>query len=697
MVLARGGAESAWACLAMLASYHGRETTLSDVRSASNSGDSADPSGRALVALASRLDLRVRPLINDPNQTRRLAFPVLARLGESHYVILRGRNGHKYVANDPVFGKRAVTQADIDQAELFEVVPTSEFSARKAERPGTRISDLWSRLIGARRALLQVVVLSIVLQVLAFVAPLQMQIVIDDGILGGSEYILVLVLVAFIAITILQALAEGCRSWILQVANQFITFQVTGNLVGHLLMLPNDFFEKRHLGDILSRMSSARSIQEIITRGMISAVLDGVMALAAAIILLVYSIQLAMIILVSLAALVLLNLVTFPALRRRSEEEIAQRADEQSLLMESVRASTIIKLMGGEAEREIAWRNRMASALNASTSVARVTISVTFWRSIIVGIQTAIVVFLGASLVLKGEGFSIGMLVAFLAYRTTFTDRALAFIAQAQQFRLIGMHLRRLSDIVETPADPIDGYRGDLSGPIRMTDVSFRYEGNGRLVLDRLNLEIPAGEFLAITGSSGGGKTTLLKVMLGLQPPESGEVRFGPKVADAETWRGWRSRVGVVSQDDKLLSGTLAENIAFFDPDLDLDRVVAAATAAQVHDEVARMPAGYNSLIGDMGSALSGGQRQRVLLARALYRQPDVLVLDEGTANIDPQTELAIGGVIRSLSITRIVVAHRPALIELADRVLVMENGALRLVRPLPDGARRARSRPVPR
>jgi ATP-binding cassette, subfamily B, bacterial CvaB/MchF/RaxB len=285
---------------------------------------------------------------------------------------------------------------------------------------------------------------------------------------------------------------------------------------------------------------------------------------------------------------------------------------------------------------------------------------------------------------LTGKGFSVGMLFAFVSFRQTFNDRVTAFINQLVQFRLLGLHLDRLSDIVTAlpETETMTPKSIDVKGAITARDLSFRYGAADQLVLQDINLEVKAGDFVAITGPSGGGKTTLLKLLLGLQRPTEGVIELDGNRADADLWRAWRTHVGVVAQDDRLLSGTIADNIAFFDPDLSMEKVHAAAVAAQVHDEIVRTPMQYLGLVGDMGSTLSGGQRQRVLLARALYCQPRVLFLDEGTANLDEETEDAIADLIEKMPITRIVVAHRPALIRRAKRILLIKDRHLTEIMP---------------
>jgi ATP-binding cassette subfamily B protein RaxB len=452
-----------------------------------------------------------------------------------------------------------------------------------------------------------------------------------------------------------------------------------GNLVRHMLRLPAEFFEKRHVGDILSRLGSVQPIQDAITKGLVAVVIDGMMACFAAAILFFYSTTLALVVIVSVLLNVMLAVLMYPGMRQRLEEEILAHAKEQSHLMETVRAATTIKVLGREVEREASWRNLYAEVMNTGVSVGKLQLTLIFAQSVITGLQTVLVVYLAGRIILAGEGFSVGMLFAFLSFRQTFTDRTLALINQGVQFRLLRLHLDRLADIVTAEPDyPNESVMPiKVKGGLGVDKLSFRYGATDPYVLENANLKIEPGDFVVITGPSGGGKTTLLKLLLGLRRPTSGTIELDDQSAGPAHWRAWRESVGVVAQDDQLLSGSIADNIAFFDPDLDMARVQAAARAAQVHDDIARMPMQFLTLVGDMGSTLSGGQRQRVLLARALYRQPKILFLDEGTANLDVETEEVIADLIAQLPITRIVVAHRPALIRRAKKVYVVRNGQI--------------------
>lgn len=687
VILASEVAECGLACVTMVGRFHGHDIDLNGLRQRF-SLSLAGASLRSLMGLADQLGFSTRALRVEMSALKRVKLPAVLHWDLNHFVVLKSVSSKAVVIHDPAAGAKTLSLDELSShftGVVLELSPAAAFSPVTARAP-MKVSSLWSKMIGFWPAFFQILALSIVLQVVTFAFPFQIQLVIDDAVLRADRELLAVLALGFGGLVVAQALIELLRGYALMLFGQMMTFQMIGNLVRHVMRLPSDFFEKRHVGDILSRFVSATTIQDVLTRGVVAAVIDGVMALAAGAILFVYSATLAAVVFGAVALNLVLALSVFPAMRRRQEEQIFESAKEQSHLMETVRAATTIKVMGREAERESSWRNLYAGVTNATVSIGKFQLSLGFGQSLITGLQTVLVIYLGARTILAGEGFSVGMLFAFLSFRQTFTDRTIALINQAIQFRFLGLHLDRLGDIVT--AEPETNVEAGVvplikvQGGIRIEGLSFRYGASDPLVLQDIDLEIAPGEFIAITGPSGGGKTTLLKLMLGLRSPTSGAIELDGRSATPELWRVWRERVGLVAQDDRLLSGTIADNIAFFDPDLDMARVQAAAAGARVHDEIMRSPMQYLSLVGDMGSTLSGGQRQRVLLARALYREPDVLFLDEGTANLDVAMEESIADLIASLSITRVVVAHRPALIHRADRVAMVQGGRLKWLRP---------------
>lgn len=680
IIQAAEAAECGLACVAMVARWHGHDVDLNGLRQRF-SLSMAGATLRSLMSMGDQLGLSPRALRVELSALGKVATPAILHWDLNHFVVLKSVKRGKATIHDPALGIRTYSLEEFSKhftGVALELSPAASFQRVTAKAP-IRLTSLWSKMVGFWPAFFQILALSLTLQVAAFAMPFQMQLVVDEALMRGDRDLLTVLALGFGALVVVQAVIEALRSWALQVFGHMLSFQMVGNLVRHLMRLPSAWFEKRHVGDILSRIGSASAIQDVLTRGVVAAIIDGLMAVVAVIILWLYSPTLTAVVLIAVLISLGLTLAVFPALRARTEEQIIEGAREQSHIMESVRAAATIKIMGREAERESAWRNLYANVVNASVSVGKFQISLSLMQGIVGGLQGVIVIYLGARTILAGDGFSVGMLIAFLSFRQTFTDRVMGLINQAIQFRFLGLHLERLADIVTAEAETTTASapQMEVQGAIRLQGVDFQYGSTDRPILSGMDLTIEPGEFVAITGASGGGKSTLLKLMLGLQAPTVGRIELDGHSVTPELWRAWRDKVGVVAQDDKLLSGTIADNIAFFDPDLDMVRVQHAAMAAQVHDDIARMPMQYLSLVGDMGSTLSGGQRQRVLLARALYRQPQVLVLDEGTANLDVQTEEVIAGLIAQLPITRIVVAHRPALLQRAQRVLTMAEGRL--------------------
>lgn len=680
IIEAAEAAECGLACLAMIASYYGHNIDLSGLRqrmSVSMQGITL----RAMMTMADQLSLSPRALKVELESLDKLKLPAILHWDLNHFVVLTKVSNSGVVIHDPACGRRVISTQELSKhftGVALELTPSPGFKPQEMRAP-MHIRQLWSGMTGLWRTLVEMFALSTALQIVAFAAPFQMQLVIDQAIYHSDKDFLTMIALGFGGLVILQYGIQYLRDRVVLIAGSLLGFQVVGNLVRHLIRLPSAFFEKRHLGDILSRIRSSEPIRNAITQGLIGAIIDGLMSLVAVIILFLYSGVLAGIVI--LAAVVYLGViaVVYPTMRARTLEQILASAKEQTNLMETLRAAVTIKIMGREVEREATWRNMYAGVINTGLSVGNLQISTTAAQSIIAGLQTVIVIYIGAGYVIEGAGFSVGMLIAFLSFRQTFTERMVSLVNQYMQFRLLGLHLDRLGDIINAEPDVTEeaSFPLNVSGRIEAKNLAFRYGSADAVVLQDCSLSIAPGEFVAITGVSGCGKSTLLKLLLGLYPPDAGEILLDGHVATPTIWRSWRSQIGVVAQDDRLLSGSIADNIAFFDPDLNMECVYAAAVAARIHDDIIHMPMQYLSLIGDMGSALSGGQRQRILLARALYRQPKILILDEGTANLDEATESEIAELISSLQITRIVVAHRPELVRRAGSIYVLDAGSV--------------------
>jgi ATP-binding cassette, subfamily B, bacterial CvaB/MchF/RaxB len=473
------------------------------------------------------------------------------------------------------------------------------------------------------------------------------------------------------------------------VLGQSLHLQWVGNVFAHLVRLPVDWFERRHLGDIVSRFGSVGSIQSALTTAVVEAVLDGVMAIGALVLMWLYSPMLSMVVFAAVLVYGLLRWAGYGPFREAAAERLVVAAKENSHFLETLRAITPLKLFGREEERRARWQNLIVDVQNRDVRTAKLGIWFGTANTFVFGLENLLVLWLGAKLVMStgglagssaagGTAFTVGMLFAFLAYKSQFTGRVSALIDYAVQLRMLGLHAERLADIALATPEPADLPAHDLAhlpASLELRDVSFRYGQGEPWVLRNANLRIEAGESLAIVGPSGSGKTTLLKILLGLQPPTEGEVLYGGVPVRQLGLQNVRQQIGTVMQDDALFTGSLHDNIAFFDLRPDRERIEACARLAQVHADIVKLPMGYQTLVGDLGHGLSGGQKQRLLLARALYKQPRVLALDEATSHLDVPSERAVAQALAQMQLTRIVIAHRPETIARAGKVVRVQDG----------------------
>ena len=680
-------AECALACIAMIACYYGFKTNLNSLRmrhSVSLKGSTL----QGLITMAELMGMSSRALRVELESVELLQTPCVLHWNMNHFVVLKSVTRGRYVIHDPALGEQRYTRDEISAkftGIALELRPNSDF-VRREDRKSMRLTDMFGKVTGLKRVLAQTLLLSVIVQLFVLAAPFYMQLVVDEVLTKFDTDLLAVLALGFGILLLIKEAASALRGYVILYISNMLGYQMVSNLFRHLLRLPLQWYEKRHIGDILSRFSSTRPIRDLFTEGLVSAFIDGLMAVSTLILIFVYSTVLGTVVLGVSGLYLVLRLTLYQPLRQRIEEQIAAAAHEQSVFIESVRGIQSIKIFGHEAERQSHWQNKYADVINSSVKVGKLKIGFNAANSLLFGTENIVVIYLGATLIVDGF-LTVGMLFAFMAYKREFVEKTSMLVERLIEFRLLGLHLERVADIglalpecsVQRgePSVELAGNQSDRRGEIIVDHVSFRYgEGESRILND-VSLEIKPGEMISFVGSSGGGKSTLMKLLLGLFEPEAGVVKYAGAPLARFGHAEYRRKTGTVMQDDTLLAGSVADNIAFFDSDPDLQKVKHCAEAAMIHADIAAMPMGYNSLVGDMGGTLSAGQRQRVLLARALYREPEILLLDEGTANLDSATEASIVSMLENLEMTRICVAHREAMIMASDRIILLRDGTL--------------------
>ena len=634
-----------------------------------------------MIHIAQQLGFSTRPLRLDMEDLGKLKLPCILHWDLNHFVVLAKVGKSRVTILDPAVGERKLSFAEVSDhftGVALELTPSAEFKPQKAT-PAVTARQLTGPVRGMWRALAQILLLSVALQVFVVLAPFYMQWVVDQVLVSADRDLLTVLGLGFGLALVLQIGIGLLRGWSVVYLSSRLGLQWMGNVFAHLLKLPLDYFEKRHLGDITSRMSSVQTIQRTLTTSFVEAIIDGLMAVVTLGLMLFYSWKLALVTLLAVVLYLGIRAIAFRPVRDRTEQQLVAGAKQQTHLLESLRGIQSLKVAGGESQRRSIYDNLMHATVNQEVRLARMGLGFNSASQLVFGIERIAVIWIGATLALQNV-FSVGMLIAYLAYKDQFAGRMAALIDKWVEFRMLRLHGERLADIVLTP--PEERFAQPEVPPpattrIDVENLAFRYGDGEPWVLKDCSFTIEAGESVAIIGASGCGKTTLVKLLLGLLPPTQGSIRIGGHDLHKIGPRNVRAIVGAVMQDDQLFAGSVADNISFFDPEMDQTRIEAAARLAAVHEKIAAMPMGYHSLIGDMGSSLSGGQKQRIILARALYRHPKLLFLDEATSHLDVMKERLVNDAVKALSLTKVIVAHRPETIASADRVLVMEQGRI--------------------
>ena len=680
LILQTEVAECGLACLAMVADYHGFKTDLRTLRQRTNVSFGG-LNLQQLIEYAGSVDLSARALKCPVESIQKLSLPCILHWDMTHFVVLTGFSKNRVRINDPAKGKRSLTIKEFSEhftGVALELTPTAKFQ-RVDLRHRMGLNQLWSRITGLKSGLLALLLLSVIIQVLVLIMPYYLQWVVDEVLLSRDRAFLNVLAIGFGLLVLLNVITAGIRGYLILKLSSMLNMQMGVNLLNHLLKLPLSFFEKRHIGDLISRFGSLNSIREQLTTGFVSALVDGLLGITILIIMFAYSHTLTTIVLLSIGLYCCLRLGLYESLKRATEDSIHAQAKEQSNFLENIRGIQTIKLFTSEGLRLSLWQNRFANVINADIKLGKLSIGFEGALGTIFGIENIIVIYIAALSVISGS-LSIGMVLAFIAYKNQLTDRAIAFIEQVIAFKMLRLHLDRISDIALEEEEP---YRHtqvespNIFGKLELRNICFRYSPSAPWVIKNLNLVIEPGQCVALAGASGCGKSTLIKIMLGLLEPDEGIILLdGVEITKIGLVK-YREMVAAVMQDDSLLSGSIIDNISFFDPKPNIHLAQQCARIAAIDTEMSEMAMGYNTLVGDMGNGFSGGQVQRLLLARALYKKPKILFLDEATSHLDSDNETKIVNKISHLPMTRIIISHRYETVSRAERKFLLQDGQI--------------------
>lgn len=672
-------------CIAMIANYLGIGTDVAELRR-QHPPSLKGATIKNITAICDALRLSSRAVTCRVSELHKLRTPCLLHWRFNHFVVLKSADREHLVIHDPARGvvkDSYECAADAFTGVALEISRGTGFQ-KSRQPPRLRLSGLIPFDAPMRRKLLAGLGLALICEMLVLSSPFYLQVVIDQVLGRGDSLLLNTLAVGFGVLLLFQVVANTMRQLTFQFLSQVSVFDVTARVLNKLLRLPLDYFRSRDLGDVQHRVQSLRRVQTFIVHSAPALVLDVLFVVLIISMMAVYEPRLTVLAIVVALAWCLWRMMMFPLRLRLSNDIVLSESSVETHFLETLRAVQTIKMVNGEATRQSEWQDLFANGINERIRVANLTVLESALRQVLFqGLRVACI-YLLARKALAGQ-MSIGMVSAFVAYLGMFMTRASGIVDRVIEYKLLEVPLNRLADIVFNDEERVGRKRpapGSAAYSIELRNVTFAYARGEPWILKNCSCRIRENGFTAIAGGSGAGKSTLLRLVAGLESVSDGKILIGG--VGIEDWhlQSLRERMATVFQDDCLIKGTLAENIAVFDKSIDLGRVRQAAKRACIDAEIETLPMGYETRICDMGSSLSKGQTQRVLLARAFYRDAGLVLLDEATSGLDISMENRVIDSIARLDATRIAITHSDRMLQAADEVLWLHRGTLLSSRP---------------
>ena len=672
------------ACLSMILRYYGKHVSVNRLRDLAN----VSREGASLYSIAEAaetLGFHTRGIHASFEHLEKVELPAIAHWEGFHYTVLYEVTPNRVVVADPAIGLRKLSREEFEKSwtgYLLLLTPTPKIE--EVEESKTSFGRFLPLLRPYYGLLFEIFLASLLLQLFGLATPIFTQVIIDRVLVHKSSSMLNVLLIGMLLIAVFQTLTSALRYYLLVHTTRRIDMQMVVNFYGHVLSLPMRYFEERKVGDILKRFNENARIRDFLAGRALGVTLDCIMVFVFLGLMFYYNVKLTMVALLFIPGYIVLTLVVTPIFKRQFREAFEKSSEADSQMVESVSGVGTVKATA--AERRIRWKleGLIVKSLNVQFRSALTGMGTVLVGNLLQTLNIILLFWYGAHLVINGE-LSVGQLVAFNLLAGNVTRPILSVVDLWREFQEINIAFERLNDVFD--AKPEEDQQSQalikmprIRGHIKFDSLTFRYPTRpDKNALQNISLEILPGQTVALVGRSGSGKTTFANMLLRLYQPNEGRIFIDGQDLRQVSISSLRSQIGVVPQDVFLFSGTIRENIAFGDPDASLERVVGAAMLAGAHEFVSELPLGYATRIGERGQSLSGGQKQRIAIARALFKQPRILIFDEATSALDSESERAIQQNLDRIlkDRTTFIIAHRLSTVRNADRIIVMDRGAI--------------------
>ncbi len=686
------------ACLAMISQYWGKRLSLSTLRNLAQV-DRMGASLQGLAIAAQYLGYEVLPVRASLNKLESHPHPWIAHWQGIHYVVVWKITGDRILISDPAIGKRWLPHRDFTAgwtAYALLLNPTERFHTLQSEK--VSLGRYW-QIVGRHHKLLrQIILTSLLVKVFGLAAPICTQVVIDQVMPLKDFATLNVFAIGLLCLSIWRTILTAQRQYLLGYLANHVDINLIGNFIKYTLQLPLQFFASRQVDtlqlplqffasrqveDIISRVQENRKIQLFLSRQIISASIDAFMVLIYLGLMAYYNLQLTFLVLGWILPIVILTLGASPAFKQASQEIFQESAGYNSSMVEMITGISTVKTAAAEQPVRRHWEKRFMRMLKARFRGQKLANRLQLTRSLINQVGNTLVLWFGVSLVIGGQ-VSLGKFVALNMLISNVMHSVLALVGWWDEFQEVQISLERVNDILtsepeENPQKPLL-IMPSVRGEVHFDNVSFRYHPEQeRNTLQNISFKVKPQQTIGIIGQSGSGKSTLVNLLAGLYRPHTGRILIdGCDLADVSPG-SLRSQLGLVSQDGVLFSGTILENITLYNSEFSLEDAIAAAKLADIHTFIQALPLGYNTQVGERGLMLSGGQRQKIAIARALIRNPKILIFDEATNGLDAESERCFQQNLARMSQyrTTFIVSHRLFSVRHADHILVLDRGII--------------------